>query len=78
MLTKKKKTNLKPQKYNEQWITKGIKKSSKRKQKFYEKFLKDKNGKNKKLYKIISVKYKSLKTTQIKYGALWNRSNNKY
>ena len=36
----KKKIKLKPQKYNNSWITKGIKKSFKRKQKLYEKFLK--------------------------------------
>ena len=37
----KKKIKLKPQKYNNPWINKGIKKSSKRKQKLYEKFLKN-------------------------------------
>ena len=52
----KKKIKLKPQKYNNPWITKGIKKSSKRKQKLYEKFLKNRNEKNEKLYK----SYKSL------------------
>ena len=52
----KKKIKLKPQKYNNPWITKGIKKSSKRKQKLYEKFLKNRNEKNEKLNK----SYKSL------------------
>ena len=82
----KKKIELKPQKYNNPWINKGIKKSSKRKQKLYEKFLKNRNEKNKKLYKsykvflnplnvslkgfIIRVKYYSLKTTQRKHGML--------
>ena len=40
-----KKIKLKSQKYNNPWITKGIKKSSKRKQKLYEKFLKNRNEK---------------------------------
>ena len=39
----KKKIKLKPQKYNNPRITKGIKKSSKRKQKLYKKFLKNRN-----------------------------------
>ena len=53
----KKKIKLKPQKYNNPWKrTKEIKKSSKRKQKLYEKLLKDRNEKNEKLYK----SYKSL------------------
>ena len=52
----KKKIKLKPQKYNNPWITKGIKKSSKRKEKLCEKFLKNRNEKNEKLYK----SYKSL------------------
>ena len=55
---------LEPQKYNNPWITKGIKKSSKRKEKLYEKFLKNRNEKNEKLYKsykslFVSVKRKS-------------------
>ena len=58
----KKKIKLKPQKYNIPWITKGIKKSSKRKQKLYEKFLKNRNGKNEKLYK----SYKSLFESDIR------------
>ena len=41
----KNKIKLKPQKYNNPWITKGVKKSSKRKQKLYENFLKNKNEK---------------------------------
>ena len=48
----KKKIKLKPLKYNNPWITKRIK----RKQKLYEKFLKNRNEKNEKLYK----SYKSL------------------
>ena len=39
----KKKIKLKPQKYNNPRMTKGIKKSSKRKQKLYKKFLKNRN-----------------------------------
>ena len=44
----KKKIKLKLQNYNNLLITKEIKKSSKRKQKLYEKFLKNRNGKKKK------------------------------
>ena len=47
----KKKIKLKPQKYNNPWITKEIKKSSKRKQILYEKFTKNRNEKNYNLYK---------------------------
>ena len=47
----KKKIKLKPQKYNNPWITKEIKKSSKRKQKLYEKFIKNRNEKKYNLYK---------------------------
>ena len=41
----KTKIKVKPQKYHNPWLTKGIKKSSKRKQKLYENFLKSRNGK---------------------------------
>ena len=41
----KKKIEFKPQKYNNFWITKGIKKSSKRKLKMYEKLFKKRNEK---------------------------------
>ena len=57
----KKKIKIKPQKYNNPWITKGIKKSSKRKQKLYEKFLKNRNEKNEKLYKSYKSLFESLK-----------------
>ena len=57
----KKKIKLKPQKYNNPWITKGIKKSSKRKQKLYEKFLKNRNEKNEKLYKSYINLFESVK-----------------
>ena len=57
----KKKIKLKPQKYNNPWITKGIKKSSKRKQKLYEKFLKNRNEKNEKLYKSYKSLFESVK-----------------
>ena len=54
----KKKTKLRLQKHNNHWITKGIKKPSKRKQKFYKKL---KNGKFCKTYKNLleSIKCKS-------------------
>ena len=50
------------------WITKGIKKSSKRKQKLYEKFLKKRNAFNETAYKAYkslfgAIKRKSKKTT---------------
>ena len=57
----KKKIKLKPQKYNNPWITKGIKKSSKRKQKLHEKFLKNRNEKNEKLYKSDKSLFESAK-----------------
>ena len=57
----KKKINLKPQKYNNPWITKGIKKSSKRKLKLYEKFLKNRNQKSEKLYKSYKSLFESVK-----------------
>ena len=45
------------------WITKGIKKSSKRKQKLYEKFLKKRNAFNETAYKVYieAIKRKSKK-----------------
>ena len=46
----KKKIKLKPQKWNNPWITKEIKKSSKRKQKLYEQFLKNRNKKKMRSY----------------------------
>ena len=45
------KIKLKPQKYFRPWITLGIRKSSKRKQKLYEKFLKARNAKSEAEYK---------------------------
>ena len=57
----KKKIKLKPQKYNNPCITKGVKKSSKRKQKLYEKFLKNRNEKNEKLYKSYKSLFESVK-----------------
>ena len=57
----KNKIKLKPQKCNNRWITKGIKKSSKRKQKLYEKFLKSRNEKNEKLYKSYKSLFESIK-----------------
>ena len=43
------------------WITKGIKKSSKRKQKLYDKFLKKKSPKNKKQYKDYKQLFEKIK-----------------
>ena len=67
--------------YNNPWVTKGIKKSSKRKQKSYEKFLKNRNEKNEKLYKDLfeSVKrkpkriYYSSKKLGFKNNAILNQ-----
>ena len=57
----KKKIKLRPQKYSNPWVTKGIKKSSKRKQKLYEKCLKNRNEKNEKLYKSYKSLFESVK-----------------
>ena len=57
----KKKIELKPQKYNNPWITKRIKKSSKRKQKLYENFFENRNEKNVKLYKSYKSLFESVK-----------------
>ena len=57
----KEKIKFKTQKYNNPWITKGIKKSSKRKQKLYKKFLKNRNEKNEKLYKSYKNLFESIK-----------------
>ena len=51
----------KPQKHNNPWITKEIKKLFKRKQKLYEKILKNRNEKNKKLYKSYKSLFESVK-----------------
>ena len=45
------KVKLKPKRKNSPWITNGIAKSSKRKQKLYEKFLKHRTQKSKQIYK---------------------------
>ena len=57
----KKKINLKPQKYNNPWTTKGMKRSSKRKWKLYKKFLKNRNEKNEKLYESYKSLFESVK-----------------
>ena len=57
----KKKIKLKAQKYNNPWITKGIKKSSKRKQKLHEKFLKNRNETSEKLFKSYKSLFESVK-----------------
>ena len=64
-----KKIKLKPLEYNNPWIIKGIKKWSKRKQNLYEKFFKNRNKKNEKLYKSYNSLFE-LKTTQRKHGVL--------
>ena len=48
------------------WITKGIKKSSKRKQKLYEKFLKKKSPKNEKEYKDYKQLFEKIKKDSFK------------
>ena len=46
---------------NSPWITKGIKKSSKRKQRLYEKFLKNRTEKHELAYKIYERLFESIK-----------------
>ena len=48
---KKKKIEIKSKYLNTPWITKGIRKSSKRKQRLYEKYLKIRSKENEKTYK---------------------------
>ena len=48
-------------KYNNPWITKGIKKLSKRKQKLYEKFLKNRNEKKREVIQILQKSFESVK-----------------
>ena len=43
------------------WITRGLKKSSKRKQRLYDKLLKRRNGKNEKAYKMYKSLFEKLK-----------------
>ena len=57
----KNKIKLKSKDLKNQWITKGIKKSSKRKQRLYEKFLKICNEKNKSEYKTYKKLYESIR-----------------
>ena len=66
------KSNLNQRKNLSPWITKGIKKSSKRKQKLYEKFLKKRNAFNETFYKSYTnlfeaIKRNSPKKIQFKY-----------
>ena len=63
------KIKLKPQKHFRPWITVGIRKSSKRKQRLYEKFVKTRNAKNEAEYKayknIFEIIKRKLKETAI-------------
>ena len=60
-VSQKTKLNQNLKKYNNPWITKRIKKLSKRKQTLYEKFLKNRNEKNEKLYKSYKSLFESVK-----------------
>ena len=55
------KIKLKPQKLFRPWITLGIRKSSKRKQKLYEKFLKTRNAKSEAEYKAYKKMFEIIK-----------------
>ena len=55
------KSNLNQRKNLSPWITKGIKKSSKRKQKLYEKFLKKRNAFNETFYKSYTNLFEAIK-----------------
>ena len=71
----KKEIKLKPQKYNNPWITQWIKKSSKRKPTLQENFLKNGWKKMRNYMNLIKVKHKSNRihcsTKTLKHGALW-------
>ena len=55
------KIEIKQKKLSSPWITEGLKKSSKRKQRLYEKFLKRRNDKNEKVYKMYRNFFEKLK-----------------
>ena len=56
-----KEVSLKLKNVSNPWITKGLQKSSKKKQKFYDKFLKSKTNKNEKKYKTYKSLFETLK-----------------
>ena len=73
------KIKLKQKKHFTPWITRGIKKSSKRKQKIYEKFLKHKTVLNKEKYKSCKNLFESIKRKSKKsyfYRKLLQYKNN--
>ena len=55
------KIETKQKKLSSPWITRGLKKSSKRKQRLYEKFLKRRNDKSNKAYKLYKNRFEKLK-----------------
>ena len=57
----KQKIKIKPKRFNTPWITKGLVKSSKKKQRLYEKILKNRNPENKLNYKQYKTLFESLK-----------------
>ena len=57
------------------WITKGITKPSKKKQRLYEQFLKKPNPENNRNTKIIKISSKQSKRKQRKYTTLTNYLN---
>ena len=55
------KVEIKQKKLSSPWITRGLKKSSKRKPRLYEKLLKQRNDKNEKAYKMYKSLFEKLK-----------------
>ena len=55
------KVEIKQKNLTSRWITRGLKKSSKRKQRLYDKLLKRRNGKNEKVYKMYKSLFEKLK-----------------
>ena len=55
------KVEIKQKNLTSPWITRGLKKSSKRKQRLYDKCLKRRNGKNEKAYKMYKSLFEKLK-----------------
>ena len=65
-LFQKKEIEIKSKYLNTPWITKGIRKSSKRKQRLYEKYLKIRSKKMKKLTKLIKTCSREFKNCEEK------------
>ena len=72
----KKKVSIKTKTLNNKWMTKGLLKSSKRKQKLYERFLKHKTYRNEKIYKTYKNIFEKIKklSKKLYYSNLLNES----